>query len=243
MTFYEAIAAHYHEIFPVKPAPLHLLQHLAGDAGSQVLDIACGTGEYAAAMARAGYKVYACDLDPEMARRAGEKKQVYAFQADMLMLTEHKALSGRLFDLVYCIGNSLVHLPDEEAVGKALREMHKLLKPGGHLVLQIINYDRILDQHIDSLPSIVNKETGLVFTRDYEVLSDARIAFTTTLTVSGENDDKPRKQTVTLLPLRSQVLRKVVSEAGFYHIETFGNFMLSPFEENHSQPLVLTAKK
>lgn len=53
------------------------------------------------------------------------------------------------FDAVICLGNSFAHLPDltgdQENHRIAIRNFHKVLKPGGLLFIDHRNYDAILD--------------------------------------------------------------------------------------------------
>ena len=55
---------------------------------------------------------------------------------------------NKKFDLIFCIGNSMVHLNDNEEILRFLRNCKKSLKVGGYLLLQIVNYDRILVKNI-----------------------------------------------------------------------------------------------
>ncbi len=243
MGFYDSIAAHYHEIFPARPPAVKRLQTLAGEQPVRMLDVACGTGEYAAALADRGHTVFACDLDQEMVRRAAQKPFVKAFRADMLKLSSSSVITGLAFDVVYCIGNSIVHLPDESSVSQALHEMYAVMDAGGRLLLQVINYDRVLDTQTYCLPTIRNEQSGLTFSRRYVLQSDGRLSFITQLTVAGENEGATLENRVPLLPLRSSLLKKLVLAAGFSNVSLSGNFNLDPFDPVRSEPLVLTAKK
>ncbi len=243
MAFYDSIAAHYHDIFPARAPAVKRLRALAGTYPANILDIACGTGEYAAALADAGHIVYACDLDDEMVRRAARKSFVKAFRADMTQLRSGLVNTSLAFDLVYCIGNSIVHLPDESAVSQALHEMYAVMASGGRLLLQMINYDRVLDTQSYSLPTIKNEQEGLTFSRRYEQREDRRLDFITQLTVAGENDGKALENRVPLLPLRSAALKELTGMAGFNKISLSGNFNLDPFDPLQSEPLLLTAEK
>ncbi|MDP2004790.1 MAG: class I SAM-dependent methyltransferase [Rubrivivax sp.] len=106
--------------------------------GEQVLDVACGTGlvSYAAARAvgRTG-RVCGVDLSGAMVRAA----QVKALQAPGLPVSFERMDAESLvwpeasFDVVLC-ALGLMYMPEPE---QALREMRRVLRPGGRLVVAV----------------------------------------------------------------------------------------------------------
>lgn len=110
---------------------------LCGDVrGLRLLDVGCGTGYFARAMARRGADVTALDLSPAMlayARRseADDPLRIRYLEGDAARLTD--AFSAQSFDLVTsCL--ALQDMPDVPAVLKAI---HTVLVPGGRLVASI----------------------------------------------------------------------------------------------------------
>jgi SAM-dependent methyltransferase len=106
--------------------------HARLDAASVVLEIGCGTGEFTQRIAGQVAELWATDLSPELLARARDRVQraqpgvrvEFAIQ-DAMDLT----LPTARFDAVY--GCSVLH--HLEARG-ALREIHRVLKPGGWCV-------------------------------------------------------------------------------------------------------------
>ena len=172
MGFYEEIAPYYDYIFPAGEEQLRLISDIAGEPPKRILDIACGTGAYSVRLAREGHVVWGMDADAEMIRLAGlkaaqEDVPVRFFAGDMLELGKGIGGADDRFDCIFCIGNSIVHLGSKEAVGAAVTEMKEHLAPSGSIVLQIINFDRVLEKGITSLPTLKNEDIGLVFQRNY----------------------------------------------------------------------------
>ncbi|HET7044296.1 MAG TPA: class I SAM-dependent methyltransferase [Gaiellaceae bacterium] len=92
------------------------------------LDAACGTGRHAAYLASLGHTVIGADESPEMLAVARRKLPQVAFhEAGLYDLP----LPGDSVDLVVC-ALALSHVPDLE---RALAELVRVLRPGGHLVL------------------------------------------------------------------------------------------------------------
>jgi SAM-dependent methyltransferase len=116
-------------------SPLHLdpvrLQQLvactAPGAGERGLDVACGPGIVATALAAAGAGMTAVDLTPEMLRQ---------FPASIALRACAEAtrlpFAAGTFDFVVC-RNALHHFPDP---GAAIVEFARVLRSGGRLVIE-----------------------------------------------------------------------------------------------------------
>jgi len=115
----------------------------------------------------------------------------------------------------------------------------KLMETDGSLVIQIINFDRILLKDIKSLPTIEDKNIGLSFERNYSYDKQKNtIYFNTKLSVDGrifENE-------IPLYPLLQDELVEAVTDAGFKKVKLFGDFNGSEFDKYNSFMLVLWAR-
>lgn len=112
-----------------------ILDRLALPAGSRILEIGTGTGHFARAAARAGYRVTALDVSPAMLRYAADRAKADGLagiefcHAGFLTFTAAPAT----FDAAVSVA-VLHHLPDLwKAV--ALGNIHRALKPGGLFLL------------------------------------------------------------------------------------------------------------
>lgn len=230
--FYSEIAKYYHHIFPLQELRLKWMKALAGDVPKSVLDIACGDGLYVLALAECGYDVTAIDLDEEMIAKIKTKNS--AIDARVMNMLDISSLEER-YDLIFCIGNSLVHLASLEEMAKVLDDCKALLNENGRLLIQIVNYDRILDQGLKGLPTIENPEVGLVFERHYEPCDHPqKLAFKTKLTVGDEVYENKE----CLFALRTLDLLNLLKEAGFSEPVFYGGFEGQTFEIQNSMPLV-----
>ena len=116
-------------------AQQELMRHAVLAPGERVLDVACGTGatvvEAAAAVGPSG-KVVGIDLSGRMveaARRRAEESRV-SNATFARMDAERLDLPDASFDVVLC-ALGLMYVPDP---ARALREMRRVLRPGGRLV-------------------------------------------------------------------------------------------------------------
>lgn len=104
---------------------------VAPKPGERILDLGAGTGSSSASLARSGAQVVAADFSPGMLaegrRRHGDLRNLTFVQADATDLP----FADDVFDAVtmsYALRN--VHDPK-----KALRELYRVTKPGGRLVI------------------------------------------------------------------------------------------------------------
>lgn len=241
MSFYEEISKYYDYIFPTGEDQVRFLKEILGTAPKKVLDIACGTGGYSLELAKQGHNVTAVDLDAEMISQLGLKAQrngysVRFLQANMLDLDSK--LSEK-FNMVFCIGNSIVHLDNLDQIKNFLVSTKKLLENDGSLVLQIINFDRILLRDIKSLPTIIDEKNDLSFVRDYNYDKKKNtMYFKTKLIVDG----KMFENEIPLFPLLQDELIEAVTGAGFKKVKLFGDFNGTEFDKYNSFMLVLWAR-
>jgi glycine/sarcosine N-methyltransferase len=240
---YTNLACFFDGIFPAGEMQLRfIIDALQGIDGQAILDAACGSGGYTIALAREGYRVTGIDLDPGMIAYAREKS--YELEIDVKFRVEdlrHISEEDGQFSAVICIGNSLPHLLLDEDIQQALAELRRVLKPGGTLILQTVNYDWILRDRPDSLPQICNNELGVTFTRHYTYREDGLIDFRTCLTVGSGENEQDYGGTIPLRPLTRNDLTQWLQKFGFHSLEFYSGFDRSPHTVQ-SFHTVVTAK-
>jgi SAM-dependent methyltransferase len=95
-----------------------------------ILDIACGSGDWLAALAKTNPEVTGVDMDAEMLRLARQRSSGAENVEIRSMSAESLDFPGDAFDAVTCF-TSLPYFDQHLAIG----EMARVLKPGGHLVV------------------------------------------------------------------------------------------------------------
>ena len=245
MSFYDRISKYYDYIFPVSQAQVKFISESAGAPPKRLLDVACGSGGYSIELAKAGYSVTGVDLERKMAKMAGEKARSEGVSLDILqcdMLEIEKTLQSK-FDCIFCIGNSIVHLPGTREISGVLKQMHALLDDSGALVLQTINYDRIINLRLSGLPTIKDDEIGFEFIRRYEYVEEKGVInFVTTLVTHEDGKREEVKGSIELFPVLMEDMKKMLIDAGFGRIQFYGDFGYAPFDGN-SYMLVVKATK
>lgn len=237
MEFYSSITNHYDHIFPLNPMQVNMVRANFAD-GSKLLDVGCATGNLAFELAKHGFDMQAFDLDDEMIELAKNKDSasVVDFKTgDMLQLDK---LYNQKFGGIICFGNTLVHLIEIAKIEKFASLAFQKLKANGKLMLQILNYEFILNENITELPLIENDHVR--FERYYEFLSGGLVNFKTKLTIKAEERNLTNE--VELLPLTKTQLIEILSASGFPKIEVFSSFGQANFNPT-SLPLVVIASK
>lgn len=132
----------------------------------RVLDVGCGTGIMSAKLAATGRQVLGIDLSPAMVRRAGRKRTAHL---DFTIGdAEHLPVKDVVFDaLVNLI--SFHHYPHPE---RALAEFHRVLRPGGRLVLVI--FDR--NSRYITLAQRVNRWTKPIAGKTWQKAADEALS-------------------------------------------------------------------
>src|SRR6185436_9599759 len=147
---YNTLASVYDWIVPealVTPAGSSemFLPYIEGVApGARVLDCAAGTGTLAVGLAQRGFDVTATDASAGMVERT--RALAAAEGVDLVACVcpwaELATQGFELFDVVFCVGNSLAHARGRAARQAALGAMARVMRPGGVLVLTSRNFEQ-----------------------------------------------------------------------------------------------------
>ena len=128
----------FRPLHQINPLRLAWIDDIVSLAGKRVLDIGCGGGILADAMARKGAEVLGIDL----AGKALKVAQLHALEAQTQGVRYREVSAETLaaeqpesFDVVTCM-EMLEHVPDPSSV---VRACATLVKPGGHVFFSTIN--------------------------------------------------------------------------------------------------------
>jgi len=130
-------AGEFKPLHDINPLRLEWIDRHAQLAGKEVLDVGCGGGVLAEAMARRGARVTGIDLSEKALRVA----QLHLLQSKLKILyqktttEELAALQPGAFDVVTCM-ELLEHVPQPESMVAACA---RLARPGGHVFFSTIN--------------------------------------------------------------------------------------------------------
>ncbi len=204
----------------------------------KILEFGCGTGTVAVGLSLEGYDVTGVDYSPEMLKIARQKAGAHGtktrfFNGDIIDIR----LPER-FDLLLCLGNTLPIITSLSDSRKLLRNCLNHLNPGGILIIQILNYDRILKTRPGTFATEILED--LVRVKQYRYgknLIDFVVSFI-------DKSKIPPKMTVTrnkIRPWRRAELARELRNAGFVKIAAYGSYSKEKFTIK-SKDLIIIAR-
>ncbi|MUL81318.1 class I SAM-dependent methyltransferase [Mycobacterium sp. CBMA247] len=183
----------------------------------KVLDVATGTGFHSVRLADAGFNVVSVDGSAAMLAKALENGR----KRGLVLKTVHadwRRLNDGIhdkYDAIVCLGNSFTHLHDEQDRRKVLAEFYAALRHDGILILDQRNYDKMLDHGFTSKHKYYY--CGNHVTAEPEYVDDSLARFRYTFSDGHE-------YTLNMYPVRKNYVRRLLGEAGFENVRTYGDF-------------------
>lgn len=234
MNFYQSINTWYEKIFPLNLKQIEYVNSII-PFNSKILEVGSAKGTLTNALSL-NYNMIGIDLDESFVESAKNNYPHIDFKC-LNMLNISDEFKNNSLDAIICFGNTLVHLNQIEEIDLFLKKCYQTLNQNGVITIQIINYDRILDQNINHLPSIKNDK--VVFIRNYKKIGEL-LEFNTTLKIRDTNEEV--SNSILLYPLRKAELTNLLLKNGFRDI----SFQSSFDNENYDIskiPLIVSCKK
>lgn len=223
---------------------------------TRCLDAGCGVGLHSIILAKLGVEVLGIDISASMIEKAKELAQRFEVSAEFEVLDFSliKEKYKEKFELVLCIGNTLPHLINEKDLLIALRNFYNALVPNGILIVQILNYDKIMENEerivnvretperifvrfYDFEPTIVGSPSLKVF----EIRKDF-LKFNV-LIVDKTKNYSHKLISTRIRPIKSEDLCRKLRMVGFREIEIFGDLLKGEFKADKSKNIVVFARK
>lgn len=219
-----------------------------------VIDVGSGSARHAIMFAGWGKRVAAVDPDEGMLSRAREN---VAVEADRIAAAggEVRLLRGGFgslaalglgpADAVTCTGNALPHVVGREGLREAFADFCAVLRPGGVLVLHLLNHSRLLASRVRTIPPVVRDtpEGTRVFLRVIGYPEDGETIDFDFLTLTRGADGawslSERRSDHSALPL--ELIDSHLRTAGFVDIRAFGDHEGRPLDPERDESVIVTA--
>lgn len=129
---------HAARLFSTTANPFEALMGADQLRGKRVLEIGCGMGFHAEMLARAGAELTAIDLSPTSVESTTKRFALKKLSADIReMDAESLKFPDESFDMVWSWGVILA----SARTGRIVREIHRVLKPGGETRIMVYNLE------------------------------------------------------------------------------------------------------
>jgi SAM-dependent methyltransferase len=207
----------------------------------RVLDAACGTGRHAAMFNQWGLEVEGADISPAMIEQArktfgeppGRRLAVRGF--------DQPVYAPSAWDAVVCVGNSLSLAPERETVFRAIRQMMAALRPGGVLLVQVLNLWRLTDG-----PCLWQKCLRTQLPQgDVLILKGVHRSgdrgFVELVVFGPDGGPLVAQESPQFLGLETSELEAAARAAGAADVQFFGGYAGQPYDRAASVDLVMVA--
>ena len=200
---------------------------LAGDEPKTILDMGCGTGRLAVALAERGHRVTGADPSDGMmkvARSRSGAARVRWLDSDAASL----ALDTR-FDLIIMTGHVFQVFLEDDEVRATLRNLRRHLAPGGRLAFETRN--PLVEEWREWIPALTRESLQVPSIGAVEIhydIAEAQGAFVTFETHFRFAPDDVVIAPTTLRFMSHDALAGFLAESGFSEVTWYGDWDRSP---------------
>ncbi len=234
LEFYEGDVA----VAPAEGEARFLDRALALDPGSRILDLGCGFGRHAVALARLGHRVTGVDLSARLLEHATVLAQSTGVEVSFERRDMRKLDGLGPFDACVCLYTVLGYFDDADNE-RVVRGVRDVLAPGGQFVLDLTNPLAAMrswpGDRWRELPSVVTRETTRYDAVTGHVISE-RMFFRS----DGTRVQLPTSSVRMYAPSEAA---RLLRDAGFEIDQLYGTLGDEPFRWDRSPKQVWIARK
>ena len=173
-----------------------LIETLADPAPeATILDVGCGRGRHARALAQRGYRVTGVDLSERSIEQARQRTEDAGLDIDFRVQDMREPMGTADFDGVVNLFTAFGYFDDEADHQRALQQMADALRPGGWLVQDFLNTPHV----IETLTPQNERSRNGVTIRQRRWIEDGRI--NKEITIHQNGDSRTFHESVRLLTL------------------------------------------
>ncbi|HOO97278.1 MAG TPA: class I SAM-dependent methyltransferase [Caldisericia bacterium] len=216
---------------------------LARNQAKKVLDVGCATGRHAIELKKLGFEVFGMDESDRLIKAAKqnalkEKEYVTFNQLSMLDIAKHPA---KPFDSVMMLGNIISLLDDQKQALDFFKDAKEVLKIGGTLIVQTINY-RLMNQTQKQFELINTSDENTLFVKVFNLDKDSSRLSVLMLEKEGDLWNMT-ESTNEIMAFRKEDLVRFASRSKYGSISMYGKLDGSPFKPESSEQLIAVFQK
>lgn len=216
-----------------------IVESLGLKRGARVFDLACGFGRHSINLAKRGYEVAGLDLSMDMLQRALAEAQKQSLFIKFIHGDMRELNFNEIFDACFLWHTSFGYF-DDRTNFKVLQGIHRALKPGGRVLIDMVNRDYVVAE----MPSRTWWEGHeCVFLEEVEFDYDASVIHTKRSFIY-EDGSPPREFNSYIRLYSLHELNQILGIAGFDVLEVSGELgHRGSFLGPNSHRLILLAEK
>jgi 2-polyprenyl-3-methyl-5-hydroxy-6-metoxy-1,4-benzoquinol methylase len=218
--------------------PTGLLKLVRSFNPRDILEFGCGTGSVAVGLGLAGFEVTGVDISNDMLKEArqkiGKSKIDVRFKRANIVDIDLK----RKFDLLLCLGNTVPLIYGLKDARRLFRNFARHLNPGGSIVIQQLNYDRILMERPRTFA--VDRYENQIRIKQYKY-GKRLIDFAVSLIDYSMVPPQIHTSQSKIRPWLKSNLISELTDAGFYKLSSFGDHKKSRLGRK-SRDLIIIGK-
>lgn len=219
------------------------VQRMAGwlglPAGSEILDIGCGTGRHALALARLGYRVTGVDLSEQLLEKAreanGDGKIKALIHGDMRKLP----VEDERFRATVNLFTSFGYFPLEADNRRVLREIRRVLRKDGQFLIDFLNPDYVV-RHLVPRSERIDAESGQLIEEVRSVADGWVVKQIAISPQTGSGQGRRYEERVRLLPL--EWFETWLTEAGLKLEGVYGDYEGHTYDRAESPRMIMKGR-
>ena len=210
----------------------NLISGIPMNAGSKVLDVACGKGRHSIHLNRMGFDVTGFDLSPRSIRHNLQ------FENETLQFAVHdmrNVLRSCYFDYAVNLFSSFGYFDQINENQRVFNAVATALKKGGIFIFDYVNVNWAIHhalgdttEHIDGIEFKISKSVQGNFI-------EKNILF--------ENEGKAFDFCERLRIFQPETLTTMINKAGLTVSQIYGDYQLTPFDPDQSKRVIIVALK
>jgi SAM-dependent methyltransferase len=204
-------------VFATGEAQIENAIDLSRVRGGDALDLGCGPGRHAIALAKRGFHVTAVDISCFHLAKARERAGAAGLAVEFVESDMRSFARPEAFHLVLSLFTSFGYFEDKHDDLRVLRNVHRSLKPGGVLLMDVMGKERLARVF---QPTVSQRTPdGTLLIRRHEIVDDWTRVRNEWIIVKK---DQTRTLEFVVRVYSGQELKELLGAAGFPTIKLYG---------------------
>jgi SAM-dependent methyltransferase len=210
----------------------NLLQYLHPKPDARILDLACGKGRHSVYLNEKGYDVTGIDLSPQSIEyaKAFENERLHFYVHDM-----REVFQPNVYDFVLNLFTSFGYFASETENIVALKAIAESVKPGGKLVIDFLNADKVV-------ANLVKEETKTLDGIEFKITRHMEGKLIVK-TIDFEAEGKQYHFQEKVWALTQEDFHEYFAMTDLRLADTFGSYKLEPYNPTTSDRQIFVLKK